>query len=36
VTRYSRGKGGYVTMKNNKELEVSPSKKKEFLEAFAK
>jgi two-component system, LytTR family, response regulator len=36
VIRYSRGKGGYVTMKNNKELEVSPNRKKEFLEAFAK
>lgn len=34
VIRYSKGKGGYVTMKNNKELEVSPNKKKEFLEAF--
>lgn len=34
VVRYSKGKGGYVTMKNNKELEVSSSKKKEFLESF--
>jgi two-component system LytT family response regulator len=36
VIRYSKGKGGYVTMKNNKELEVSPNRKKEFLEAFGK
>jgi two-component system LytT family response regulator len=36
VIRYSKGKGGYITMKNNKELEVSPAKKKEFLEAFGK
>ncbi len=34
VIRYSKGKGGYVTMKNNMELEVSPTKKKEFLELF--
>lgn len=34
VIRYSRGKGGFVTMKNNKELEVSPNKKKEFLDIF--
>ena len=36
VIRYSKGKGGYVTLKNNKELEVSPNKKKEFLESFGK
>ena len=34
VVRYSKGKGGFVTMKNNKELEVSANKKKEFLELF--
>lgn len=34
VVRYSKGKGGYVTMKNNQELEVSPTKKKEFLDLF--
>jgi two-component system, LytTR family, response regulator len=34
VIRYSKGKGGYVTMKNEKELEVSSNKKKEFLDAF--
>lgn len=36
VVRYSRGKGGYVTMKNNQELEVSPTRKKDLLEAFGK
>lgn len=34
VIRYAKGKGGYITMKNNKELEVSPNKKKAFLDAF--
>lgn len=34
VVRYSKGKGGYVTMKNDQELEISPNKKKEFLELF--
>lgn len=34
VIRYSKGKGGFVTMKNNKELEISANKKKEFLELF--
>jgi two-component system LytT family response regulator len=34
VVRYSKGKGGYVTMKNNQELEISPNKKKEFLDFF--
>jgi len=32
--RYSKGKGGSVTMKNNQELEISANKKKEFLELF--
>lgn len=36
VIRYSKGKGGTVTMKNNQELEVSPGKKKEFLDLFEK
>lgn len=36
VIRYSKGKGGYVTMKNNQELEVSSAKKKEFLDLFEK
>jgi len=34
VIRYSKGKGGYVTMKNNQELEISPNKKQEFLKLF--
>ena len=34
VIRYSKGKGGYVTMKNNQELEVSANKKQEFLSLF--
>jgi len=34
VVRYAKGKGGYVTMKNNQELEISPNKKKEFLDLF--
>jgi two-component system, LytTR family, response regulator len=36
VIRYSKGKGGYVTMKNNKELEVSSNKKSDFLQFFGK
>lgn len=36
VIRYSKGKGGAVTMKNNQELEISPIKKKEFLDLFEK
>ena len=36
VIRYSKGKGGMVTMKNNHELEVSPNKKQEFLELFGR
>ena len=34
VIRYAKGKGGSVTMKNNQELEISPAKKKEFLDLF--
>lgn len=34
VIRYSKGKGGSVTMKDNRELEISPNKKQEFLELF--
>ena len=34
VIRYSKGKGGYVTMKNNQELEVSSNKKQDFLKLF--
>ncbi len=36
VVRYSKGKGGFVTMKNDQELEVSPNKKDEFLAIFSK
>lgn len=36
VIRYSKGKGGFVTMKNQRELEVSPNKKTEFLDFFNK
>lgn len=36
VIRYSKGKGGSVTMKNNQELEVSPNKKKELMGIFEK
>jgi two-component system LytT family response regulator len=36
VVRYSKGKGGSVTMKNDKELEVSPSKKEELLGLFGR
>jgi two-component system, LytTR family, response regulator len=36
VIRYSKGKGGFITMKNNKELEVSATRKNEFLEYFGK
>jgi two-component system, LytTR family, response regulator len=34
VVRYSKGKGGFITMKNKHELEVSPNKKKELMELF--
>jgi two-component system LytT family response regulator len=34
VIRYGKGKGGFVTMKNNKELEISVNKKEEFLKLF--
>ena len=36
VVRYSKGKGGSVTMKNDKELEVSPAKKEELLSLFGR
>lgn len=36
VIRYSKGKGGFVTMKNNQELEVSPNKKKGLMDIFEK
>lgn len=36
VVRYSKGKGGSVTMKNDQELEVSPNKKEELLALFGR
>lgn len=30
----AKGKGGYVTMKNNQELEISPNRKEQFLSLF--
>lgn len=34
VVKYNKGKGGYLTLENGVELEISSSKKKEFLERF--
>ncbi|MGB0521682.1 MAG: LytR/AlgR family response regulator transcription factor [Flammeovirgaceae bacterium] len=34
VTRYTKGKGGFVTLNDSVELEVAPKKKGEFLQAF--
>ena len=36
VIRYTKGKGGSVTMKNNKELEMSAEKRQQFLGMFEK
>ena len=36
VLRYTKGKGGSVTMKNNKELEMSAEKRQQFLGMFEK
>ena len=36
VVRYTKGKGGFVTLENNTELEVAPKKKPELLAAFQK
>lgn len=36
VIRYTKGKGGSVTMKNNKELEMSSEKRHQFLALFEK
>ena len=36
VIRYTKGKGGSVTMKNNKELEMSSEKRRQFLGMFEK
>lgn len=35
VKRYTKGKGGYVTMENDVELEVAPNRKKDFMEMFS-
>ena len=34
VTKYNKGEGGFITLENGKELEVSASRKQAFLEAF--
>ncbi|MEP2026405.1 MAG: LytTR family DNA-binding domain-containing protein [Reichenbachiella sp.] len=34
VVRYTKGKGGYVTLENDIELEVSAKKKSQFLDIF--
>lgn len=34
ITKYNKGKGGFLTLINGAELEVSQSKKDNFLEAF--
>jgi len=34
VIRYTKGKGGFITLKNQQQLEVSPKKKAQFLQAF--
>ncbi len=34
VVRYTKGKGGSVTMQNTKELEISADKKQRFLGMF--
>ena len=34
ITKYTKGKGGFVTLSNSIELEVSSTKKKELLERF--
>lgn len=34
VKKYTKGKGGFVTMEDNTEVDVSPTKKEEFLEKF--
>ena len=36
VVRYTKGKGGYVTLENGAELEVAPKKKADFLQAFTR
>lgn len=34
VVKYNKGKGGFVTLSSGKQLDVSQSRKKEFLEQF--
>jgi len=34
VTKYNKGKGGFLTLNDNTELEISPTKKKDFLDRF--
>lgn len=34
VTKYNKGKGGFLTLSDDTELEISPTKKKEFLDRF--
>ena len=34
VTGYKKGKGGFVTMSDGKEVEVSSQKKQDFLDVF--
>jgi two-component system, LytTR family, response regulator len=36
VTKYTRGKGGVITMSNGAEISVSPQKKDDFLEKFSR
>lgn len=36
VIRYTKGKGGYITLENQIELEVAPKKKAAFMESFNK
>ena len=34
VAKYNKGKGGFITLSSGQELEVSASRKNDFLEAF--
>ncbi|SFC99437.1 LytR/AlgR family response regulator transcription factor [Algibacter pectinivorans] len=36
VTKYTKGKGGYVTMQDNKNIDVSVRRKEEFIQRFIK
>ena len=35
VTKYNKGKGGFVTLTSGKQLDVSQSRKKNFLSQFS-